>query len=373
MTVFAPQEVHKLPTITLKFVRDTDEIDFSRPNTYLCVGMRGSGKSSVLETLAVKYPKIIDLFGSKDHESLAWCKPDSPYHKILFIVGDNVTVNSQYPTINYASLTLKDIEKYEVVTTCHAFYNTKAEYYNAIQSVTSMLCEKRNFWSEPWALVIRESANYIYSRLQVVKDSNMAKADFIALLREARHSGIAVLVDTIRWTSIDKEVRDVSDFMFFKRVGAIGLPTDLHFLYRYVNPRSMMKMWKHVFVLLTGTGAIAIGKFDRPIWHKEEKENILGELNIDIIYLDSSKITVGPNVTPSEHALIVRTYSEPNSSMGKVSAKLKRSKDTIQRSVKRHNETIEEIGYCLECHSCKEPLEKTKLKSKREHGACISL
>jgi hypothetical protein len=353
----------ELPQIHLKFIRDTEEIDFHRPNTYLCVGMRGTGKSSLLESLGVRYPKIIDLFGSKDNESLAWCKPDSPYHKILFVIGDNVTVNSQYPAINYRKLTLKDIEKYEVITTCHAFYNTKSEYYVAIQDITTMLCDKRSYWNDPWALVIRESANYIYSRLQIVKDSNMAKADFIALLREARHSGIAVLVDTIRWTSIDKEVRDVSDFMFFKRVGAIGLPKDLNFLYKYVNPRAMMKMWKNVFVLLTGTGAIATGKFDKPLWHKEENENILAELNIDIIYLDPERAMQGFNVAPSEHALIIRTYNELKS-MGKVAIKLSRSKDTIQRAVKRHNDTIEEIGHCLECHNCQEPLESTKIKAK---------
>lgn len=344
-----------LPKITYKYLRDTDTIDFNRPNTFLCVGMRGTGKSSLLESVAVKYPKIIDIFGSKDNESLGWCKEESPYKKILFIIGDNITVNSQYPTVNYKKLTLKDIEKYEVITTCHAFYNTKSEYFVAIQDITQMLCDKRNYWNEPWALVIRESANYIYSRLQVVKDSNMAKADFIALLREARHSGIAVLVDTIRWTSIDKEVRDVSDYIYIKRVGAIGLPKDLHFLYKYVNPRAMMKLWKNVFVMLTGTGAIAIGKFTKPEWHKEENENILAKLNIDIIYLDPERIAQGYNVAPSEHALIIRTYNELKS-MGKVAIKLERSKDTIQRAIKRHNSTIEEIGKCVECTNCKEPL-----------------
>lgn len=360
--------VTELPKLNIRYLRDTDDIDFNRPNTFLCVGMRGTGKSSLLETLAVRYPKIIDIFGSKDNESLGWCKPESPYKNVLFVIGDNITVNSQYPTINYKELTLKDMEKFEVITTCHAFYNTKAEYFIAIQEITQMLCDKRNFWTIPWALVIRESANYIYSRLQVVKDSNMAKADFIALLREARHSGVAVLVDTIRWTSIDKEVRDVSDFIFIKRVGAIGLPKDLNFLYRYVNPRSMMKLWKNVYVLLTGTGAIAIGKFDKPAWHKEENEDILTKLHIDVVYLDPERVIQGQNVSPSEHAIIIRSYSELQS-MGKVATKLSRSKDTIQRAVKRHNDTIGEIGHCLECYNCKEELATVKIKPKREPHA----
>lgn len=325
--------------------------------------MRGTGKSSLLETLAVRFPKIIDLFGSKDNESLGWCKPESPYQSILFIIGDNITINSIYPTVNFKKLTLKDIEKYQVITTCHAFYNTQNEYFTAIQEITTMLCDKRNYWTEPWAMVIRESANYIYSRLQVVKDSNMAKADFIALLREARHSGIAVLVDTIRWTSIDKEVRDVSDFMFFKRVGAIGLPKDLNFLYRYINPRALMKLNKNVFAVLSGTGAIGIGKFEKPLWHKEEDENILYKLGVDILYLDKDRATKGQNITPAEHVLIIRAYNETKS-MGKVAIRLSRSKSTIHDAIKRHNATIDEIGHCLECYNCQEILNTTKFRFK---------
>lgn len=80
------------PDIKVKWLRGPETIDFGRPNTYLVVGQRGTGKSSLLESIATRYPKVIDLFGSKDCESLAWCKANSPFHDVLFIVGKGVTV-----------------------------------------------------------------------------------------------------------------------------------------------------------------------------------------------------------------------------------------------------------------------------------------
>lgn len=351
-----------IPEICLKWLRGHETIDFSRPSTYLALGMRGSGKSSLLESIASRYTKVIDLFGSKDAENLAWCKPSSPFKNILFIVGANVTVASTWPQIQVNKLTLADFEKHEVILTTHAFYNTNHEYFQALQQITSLLWDKRTYWTEPWCVVIREAANMIYSRLQIVKDSNMAKADFIQMLREARHSGLAVCVDTLRWTSLDKEIRDVSDYVFFKRLGSIGLPKDLSFMYKFVNPLSMMKLKPNVFVTLTSQGNIGFGRFDYPTWHKEEKENILLKLNVDIEYDGVSK-EQGFNVSILEHVKIMENYKETES-MGNTAAQLNRSKSTISEQVRLHNENIEEVGYCLECRKAKSLLDQEVFKKK---------
>jgi hypothetical protein len=323
--------------------------------------MRGSGKSSLLESIGSRYPKVIDLFGSKDAENLGWCKPESPFKDILFIVGDNVTVASSYPQINVNKLTLKDFEKPQVIVTTRAFYNSTKEYFEALQKITSILWE-RAYWTEPWCIIIREAANMIYSRLQIVKDSNMAKADFIQMLREARHSGLAVCVDTLRWTSLDKEIRDVSDYVFFKRLGSIGLPKDLSFMYRYVNPLALMKLRPNVFVILTSQGNIGYGKFSYPNWHKEERENIMLKLNIDVSQLEGAK-NQGFNVSILEHVKIIESYKETNS-MGTTAAQLNRSKSTISQQVGLHNDNIVECGFCLECHKAQSPLEKVKFERK---------
>lgn len=341
-------EPQLIPAIHLKWLRGSEKIDFSRPNTILCVGQRGTGKSSLLESMGTRYSKVIDLFGSKDNEGLAWCKKESPFKNILFIVGKNVEVASQWDKVAIDKLSLKHFNDYEVITTTHAFYNTAHEYFSALQRITNLLWDGRTSWNEPWNVIIREAANWIYSRIQIVRDSEMAKADFIQTLREARHSGLAVSVDTVRWTDIDKAVRDISDYLFLKRVGAIGLPKDLRYVYRYVTPMSMMRMKPNIFAILTSQGSIGYGNFSYPTWHKEEKENILLKLNIDVQHLGENYRDLGYSVGLIEHTRIIETYME-NSSMGKTAALFNRSKSTVCEEVKIHNDTITELGYCLEC------------------------
>jgi hypothetical protein len=368
MTTIEPKQA-KLPQIKIIPIRGYESIKYHRPNTYLCVGMRGTGKSSLLEAIGCRYTKVIDLFGSKDAEALAWCKPESPFTSILFIIGENVKVASKWGTVEVTKLAMKDFEDHQVIVTTRSFYNTSYEYFQALQAITGLLWEKRTFWNEPWCVIIREAANLIYSRLQIVKDSNMAKSDFIQMLREARHSGLAVAVDTLRWTSLDKEIRDVSDYIFFKRLGAIGLPKDLSFIYRMIQPHAMMKLKPQTFIMLTTQGNIARGRFEYPLWHKEEKENIMLKLGIDIEYLGKEK-EQSHNVAPIEHSNIITAYKE-HKSMGKVAAKLNRSKDTIKRQIDLHNSNIVEVGYCLECHQAANPLEKEKIHKNKEPVSMI--
>jgi hypothetical protein len=215
--------------------------------------------------------------------------------------------------------------------------------------MTTLLWEKRTSWKNVWFVLIREAANWIYARLKVVKNDALAKADFIKSLREARHHGLAVGVDTIRWTSLDKEVRDISDFIFVKRVGAIGLPDDLRWLYRYVMPYSMMQLKANIFLLTTGRGAVGYGKFDYPSWHKEEKENVLESAGIEVKNTTSEL----PDdrrygISDFEHSKIITAYLEKESMMT-VAKDLGRSSETILRHIQRHNLSVETKGQCAKC------------------------
>lgn len=352
------------PRIRVVWLRGEQETNFGRrPSTFFSLGTRGSGKSSLLEAIAARYPKVIDIFGSKDSECLSWCKPESPFKDILFIKGRNIRIASNWPSVCVDKLTMQDFEQHQVITTTYAFYNTTHEYFEGLQKITTLLWDQRTFWSDAWFILIREAANMIYARLQIVKDSDAAKADFLQMLREARHSGLAVGVDTIRWTNIDKEVRDVADYTFIKKTGAIGLPKDLRFIYKYVQPNSLMKMEPQNFVLLTIEGNLCMGKCDYPSWHKEEKENIIGNLGIEIEHLSEVEKDQSYNVGLLEHVKIMEKYKE-TMSMGKTAAQLKRSNATIFAQVKLHNENIKESGYCLECHKSSSPLEKETLIKK---------
>lgn len=85
---------------------------------------------------------------------------------------------------------------------------------------------------------------------------------------------------------------------------------DLRFIYQYMLPASLMNPKPHQFVLLSNRGPIAIGIFDKPPWHKEEKENLFKELDIQIKYGEVPEIGVGIQLSDWDHAEIIKTYVE---------------------------------------------------------------
>ncbi len=340
-----------MPKIKLMWVRGRGKIQFNRPHTYTNLGLRGSGKSALLEALAIRFDKIIDLFGSRDSEGLAWCR--SPFKdSILFIIGDSVEISSEWPYKKVSELTLSDLNDYKVILSVSAFYGNLDEEFDALNHILYNVLYRRIQWSKVWFLMVREASNFIYSRIKISRNQSVAKNDFIYLLREARHMGYAVGADTIRWTSIDKEIRDVSDYIFIKRVGVQGLPRDLRFIYGYVNPISMMNPKPHQFVLLSSRGPIAIGLFSKPPWHKEEKENLFKKLNIQIKYGEVPQVGIGIQLSDWDHAEIIKTYVDT----GKVSETERlcgRARGTIYRHVKKHNLSIKRKGFCERCRRVK--------------------
>ena len=151
---------------------------------FLVLGMKGAGKSALLETIAPFYKHIIDLFGSKDNEGLGWCRSKFK-DSLLFLTGDSVEVSSDWESKKIRELKLSDFNKYRVVVTVNAFYSTQAELFHSMSQLIEMLWT-RTHWQKRWFVMIREAANFIYSRIKVVKSQTMAKADFIYFCRVKR-------------------------------------------------------------------------------------------------------------------------------------------------------------------------------------------
>lgn len=334
--------------IFCRWIRGGETVDFNKPKTYLCLGQRGSGKSSLLECIGSNFPKIIDLFGSRDNEGLAWCR--SPFKdNVLFVVG-STKVSSEWNCKKFMDLKPSDFNDYQVITSVHGFYGKSDEEFIGLNHILDVLYH-RTHWTEPWYLLVREAANFIYSRIKLNQNQLIAKADFIYLLREARHMGYAVGVDTIRWTAIDVEVRDVSDYTFLKSVGRKGLPYDLHFVYRYINPYSMMNTKKNQFVLVTDTGSIGLGRFGYPYWHKVEKEDLFQKLNIQVEPTEVPNYGEGsahgrPTVSDFEHAEMLKRR-KAGATIEKIAEDLHRSSSTVATHVEEHNKYPE--GECPRC------------------------
>jgi hypothetical protein len=300
------------------------------------------------------------LFGSRDNEGLGWCR--SPFkNSILFLTGDNVDVTSRWDAKSINELALSDFEKYKVILSCSAFHSgVEAEFHGMNKIIVELY--RRTHWEKPWFLMVREASNFIYSRLKISPNQTIAKADFLYLLREARHMGYGTGVDTIRWTGVDADVRGVADYIFIKRVGVTGLPKDLHFLYRYIHPPSFMNPKPRIFTLISSRGPLALGTFDYPWWHKTEKEDILNLLDIKIDmgdtpdYGDEARHTV----SDFEHLRLVALYSELRS-MQKVAKTLSRSPSTVNKQITEHDDEVKKSGYCSACKRVRGALQKVTL------------
>ena len=191
-----------------------------------------------------------------------------------------------------------------------------------------------------------------------------AKAEFIFFTREIRHFGCSTGIDLLRWTGTDKDLRDNADYTFIKQVGDKGVPDDKKFVYAWLHPTSFAQMKPNRFFMIKKDGALAVGKFPKLAFHKEEGVNLLKELGIEVEYgeeIDEGKLnTVGDR----EHEQIVRTYVDIGcSSMKKVSDAIHKSPATVHSHINTHNDSIEDSGYCPRCRRLGSDLEDVIAKN----------
>lgn len=335
--------------------------NWSRPATYLVMGNRGTGKSSLIEVLAERHNKIIDLYGSKDNENLCWCRKSSPIDDILLIHGENTHVDAPFDTKSTDKLTLKDIESYEATVTCNAFFSSDKVKFSSLEHVTNCL-EQRTEWKESdlMFMAFRETMDLVYSKMSQGQGEKDAKSNLLYFMRQLRHFGVSVGADMLRWTGIDKEMRDLSEYIIFKKLGWKGLPGDISFVFSYVEPVTFRYLNFDQCVVLQENGNIALGKYGLPKYHKEEGVDLLKEIGITVEHDQELEESTQQKVGDKEHADILRLYNEEESMMV-VAKKLQRSSATISFHVSYHNEQIEETGVCPRCKRANSDLSETQI------------
>lgn len=276
------------PELNVAWVRGSGDIDTSRPNVFFALGMRGAGKSAFLELLASRYldagGKVIDLFGSKDGEGLAWLR--SPYARnkqIVLLHGDLVEVKPKHESIPATHFRISDLARGDIFISASPLYLGMDEEFDAVNHIIDMLW-KRHYWKQPIFVVMREAANLIYSRVKVRKNQVLAKAETLYMMRESRHCGLALGLDSIKHTSIDIDIRILTDYLIIKNTGMHGLPQDLWWVYRMFDPHALRKLRPREFVVLDRQGHLGLGTFGLPPWHKREAENILAATGLELKY-----------------------------------------------------------------------------------------
>jgi energy-coupling factor transporter ATP-binding protein EcfA2 len=339
------------------WIRGGERIDFSRPNVFLTLGTRGSGKSSLLEHLAELYLRegqvILDLFGSRDGEGLAWLR--SPWvndRKVLLICGDNADLVCSYPFKRVSQIRLSDLENNDILISASPLYSSPSDEFVQVNQLINLLY-KRLHWRRLVNIIVREAANLFYSRLKVSDNQVAAKSDATYLIRESRHMGLSMSIDTLKFTSVDSDIRNVSDYIILKSQGVTGLPDDLNFLYGFIEPHIFRKMPLGNFVIMSRQGSIGVGAFEEVKWHKQEREDLLHSLDIRIEHGEELKHgedkgtfkTIGD----MEHAEILRLYMGDRLGMAKIGTLKDRSSATIKSQIDQHNQAIQRVGFCSVC------------------------
>jgi len=351
----------------LKWLRGNERISFRRPYVWFSLGVRGSGKSTFLEHVGEKYLEenavVFDLFGSRDGEALAWLRsPHAKDKKILLLKGDNVDVQTSVDVKNVEALRLRDIEKYDIIISCSPlFVNADQEFYNAAK-ITDLLYQRLH-WKRLVYLIMREASNFYYSRLKICDSQLIAKSNMIYLIRESRHCGLSLALDSVRFYSIDIDIRSLADYLVLKAQGLQGLTRDLGWLYSYIEPHLVRKLRPQQMILLSRRGGIAYGVFPFHEWHKKEQEDILKSVGVKVEHgealqeplLKGTFKTVGDK----EHAEITRLYIEDSLGMKVIAQKLERSPATINSHLRAHNQAINRTGSCGKCRRTKSKYEST--------------
>ncbi len=353
----------------IAWVRGAESLSFNRPHTFFVLGVRGSGKSSLLEHIGERYLErghaVLYLFGSKDGEGLAWLR--SPWvkeKKVLLIHGDNVDVTCPFDTRPVGKISLRDFGNYDILVSASPLYSSPNDEFRQVARLQDLLY-KRLSWRRLVYVIVRESSNLYYSRIKLGEDQLSAKASMIYLVREARHMGMALGLDTLKFTAVDSDLRVLIDFLFYKSLGLHGLPRDQWWIYRYFDPNAMQRLRPNEFVVVSRRGSLGCGVFPEIPWHKQEKEDILNRLGIRVEY--GEEIDYGTDrrryrtVSDMEHAKIIEDRATTQEGTMKIGKRFKRSSLTILLHIRKHNKKIEEQGYCDICRRVKSKFAEVKV------------
>jgi len=342
---------------------------FKKAKSWAILGEIETGKSSLGETIGSNYAEtgcsIIDLYGSRDNEGLAWLR--SPYKKnVLLLKGNSVQIDfNDADVMNALDFKLRHLDEYKVIISPASFYSSIREEWYAIGKLTEELWH-RTFWDYPVAMIIREASNLLYSRLSLGDTQALAKTYMAYFVREMRHVGFSIILDTIRWRSIDINFRSV-DYLIIKAQGIEGLSgSGLGFVYAYVDPRSLQKMGPAGAIVVCRRGPMGIFESDLPFWHKLEHENMLAIFGLHPEYkpLPNYGEKGFQRVGDFEHVRIIKMRIEKKSergralSMEKIAKILSRSPRTVQKHLEAHNNMVLGVGECDKCARVNAPYAK---------------
>jgi hypothetical protein len=354
---------YKIEPLHLFWTRGKAELRYNIPQVMYAEGVRGSGKSVLIEHIGMNYLSygcaVFDVFGSVTGEGLAWLR--APFIKdlnVLLLKGENVDVDCEWDVKTAEKLSLNDFLKYDLVISARPLYLNRDQEYSSVGLATNLLYSRFS-WNRIIYLLVREASSLWHSRLMISQKQTDLKSESVYMLRESRHLGLALGLDSLRYMGIDKDVRSHFDYMFIKAVGIEGLADELKWLYSFFSPSWVQNMKPHEFIIVNRKGPIGVGWCPMVEWHQREGENLLTKLGFKIDYdTDAAKEGLDKGtfstVGDQEHSEMISLYIQ-GLGMDAVAIKVNRSGKTVCQHIHKHNRAVERSGFCGPCKRAMNP------------------
>lgn len=356
------QTSFKIKPLRLFWTRGQAQLHYNIPQVMYAEGVRGSGKSVLLEHTAMNYlsygSAVLDLFGSVTGEGLAWLR--SPFIKdlrVLLLRGQNVDVDCEWPVREADKLTLADFYKFDLIISARPLFLNRDQEYIAAGAISNLLYSRFS-WHRIIYMLVREASSLWHSRIMISQKQTDMKSESIYMLRESRHLGLALGLDSLRYMAIDKDIRSHFDWMFLKACGIEGLADEMKWLYSFFNPNWVQNMREYEFIIVNRRGPLGVGWCPMVDWHAREGENLLRQLNFKIEYgevlnegLDKGTFST---LSDSEHSNMINLYCQ-NLGMNKVAEQIGRSPKTVNSHINRHDKAVLRSGFCGICKRTNNP------------------
>jgi len=123
------------------------------------------------------------------------------------------------------------------------------------------------------------------------------------------------------------------------------------------------------FIMISKTGALGLGEFPYPEWHKQE--NILSNVGVKVEYgepaFEGEYKGTFRTVGDKEHAEMVRLYVEEELGFNKIAEIIGRSSRTPLTQIQKHNKAVERSGFCPACRRLKSKYEGQTTGREQSH------
>jgi len=156
-----------------------DDIAYNKTHTYLAYGIRGAGKSALLESIGEEHLRrghgVFDLWGARNGEGLAWLRSKwAEEGRVLLLHGDNTSVACSYDTKPVSKYRNSDLEKYDIIVSASPLYSSLGVEFQFTNQLIDRIYNRLH-WRKPVYLLVREAANLLYSRAKVVESQKSTK------------------------------------------------------------------------------------------------------------------------------------------------------------------------------------------------------